>query len=303
MFVLVSAPAVPYIEKRRAARFGHRSDHLPGNSSEICGDANRLSIYSNGPPTQLTKPSVPSAIGSYSYVGCYTEASSGRALSSMATSGSSVDLDSCANFCKGYTYFGVEYADECYCGNALGAGSTSATETDCSMTCAHNSSEICGAGNRLTLYTLIGGVSLSSTSTTPVSTASSTSTPVSTLISSMTLPASSTSTSTLAPTPTGPVLKPAVGAYTFLGCYTESTNPNLRALGSGTYAYDTMTLETCAGNCTSYTYFGVEYGRECYCGNVIRGDSVLAAAQGDCNFVCPGKCASEEYWVQSIADV
>jgi hypothetical protein len=56
--------------------------------------------------------------------------------------------------------------------------------------------------------------------------------------------------------------KPTVGAYTFVGCYTEATS--VRALGSASfYDYDAMTLEECATDCAAYTYFGVEYGGEC----------------------------------------
>jgi hypothetical protein len=57
-------------------------------------------------------------------------------------------------------------------------------------------------------------------------------------------------------------IKPTVGAYTFLGCWTEATS--MRALsGSSYYDYLAMTLEKCAGDCVGYTYFGVEYGGEC----------------------------------------
>ena len=28
-------------------------------------------------------------------------------------------------------------------------------------------------------------------------------------------------------------------------------------------AYDNMTVESCASDCSGYTYFGTEYGREC----------------------------------------
>jgi hypothetical protein len=53
----------------------------------------------------------------------------------------------------------------------------------------------------------------------------------------------------------------AVSGWTYYGCYTEGTNA--RALASKSTAYDTMTLESCASDCAGYTYFGVEYGREC----------------------------------------
>ena len=53
----------------------------------------------------------------------------------------------------------------------------------------------------------------------------------------------------------------SVGNYVTDGCWTEGNG--VRALTPGAYAYDTMTVESCAANCAGYTYFGVEYGRDC----------------------------------------
>merc|ERR1711977_468711 len=61
-----------------------------------------------------------------------------------------------------------------------------------------------------------------------------------------------------------------------------------RALSSKTYADDGMTLESCASFCSPFSMFGVEYGRECYCGNSLGAGSVKATNQADCNFLCPG---------------
>lgn len=80
-------------------------------------------------------------------------------------------LEICAADCQGYTYFGVEYGGECkffhsassssmkgandvtgYCGYIFEAGSTNATESDCSFLCPGNNLEFCGAGNRLSSY-------------------------------------------------------------------------------------------------------------------------------------------------------
>jgi hypothetical protein len=48
-----------------------------------------------------------------------------------------------------------------------------------------------------------------------------------------------------------------------------------------------MTIEQCMSDCSAYSHFGVEYGGECYCGNVINTGSVLATLS-DCSFICPG---------------
>jgi hypothetical protein len=48
-----------------------------------------------------------------------------------------------------------------------------------------------------------------------------------------------------------------------------------------------MTIEQCMSDCSAYNHFGVEYGGECYCGNVINTGSALATLS-DCSFICPG---------------
>jgi hypothetical protein len=121
---------------------------------------------------------------------------------------------------------------------------------DCSMTCADNGTEYCGAGGYLNLYQRNGTyISPSSSSTTPGAAPSTTGT-----FSSTTVPGS-------APTATGPAIKQIIGNWVFQGCWTEATNG--RALASTTYANDGMTLESCAAFCKGSLMFGVEYGREC----------------------------------------
>jgi hypothetical protein len=48
-----------------------------------------------------------------------------------------------------------------------------------------------------------------------------------------------------------------------------------------------MTVEKCSSFCKGFAYFGLEYGKECYCGNVINasGQPVIDA---ECKFTCPG---------------
>ncbi len=49
----------------------------------------------------------------YSLIGCYTEATSGRALTAKSYSDSSnMTVESCLEYCSGYQYSGVEYGQE-----------------------------------------------------------------------------------------------------------------------------------------------------------------------------------------------
>ncbi|KAI0878936.1 WSC domain-containing protein [Hypoxylon argillaceum] len=102
---------------------------------------------------------------------------------------------------------------------------------------------------------------------------------------------SAQSTSTDAPaaaaTPSGPSQPVSIDNYNWYGCQTEATGT--RALSSFTYADDGMTLESCRDFCNAQgtTFFGTEYGRECYCGNKFQSGSVSAPAS-DCNQLCAG---------------
>ncbi|KAL8684138.1 MAG: hypothetical protein Q9224_006581 [Gallowayella concinna] len=53
-----------------------------------------------------------------------------------------------------YQYAAIEYGRECFCGDSLASTSVPATaESQCSFKCPGDKTQICGAGNRLTLYT------------------------------------------------------------------------------------------------------------------------------------------------------
>ncbi|KAK3378435.1 hypothetical protein B0H63DRAFT_397603 [Podospora didyma] len=289
-----------------------------GNQYEYCGAGNRLELYSTTATRSTSSTPAPTGtlaikptVGAYAFVGCQTEATTGRALSGLTYAADAMTLESCAAFCSAYTYFGTEYGRECYCGNSLGAGSVPAPVGDCSMTCAGNPLEYCGAGNRLELYQLGSGTSsvvsssssvVSSSTTLVSSTRSSSSTATSTsttssvasssssvISSSSSVPTtSSTGTTSTSSTPVSTLgIKPTVSPYHFIGCWTEGTGA--RALDAKTYASGTaMTLESCASFCAGYKYFGTEYAAECFCGNTLHATSANATNQADCNMPCSG---------------
>ncbi|GKT85007.1 LOW QUALITY PROTEIN: WSC domain containing protein [Colletotrichum tofieldiae] len=190
-------------------------------------------------------------MGGYKLVSCWTEASGGRALTGAAFAYDGMTLDSCMANCTGFDYWGTEYGRECYCGNSLAASTTSAPLSDCSMQCSGDSTQYCGAGNRIELY-----------STT----------------------ATRSSSSTAAPTATLAHIN-AIGKYSLVGCQTEADGG--RALQGAQTASDDMTLDKCATFCSDFTFFGTEYGRECYCGNELQSTS-RTAPLSECNMKCAG---------------
>ena len=72
------------------------------------------------------------------------------------------------------------------------------------------------------------------------------------------------------------------GGYISIGCYNEIDG---RALQAKVVANSSMTVQVCAAFCLGFTFFGVEYGRECYCDNGIPSDSLLVT-DGRCFMPC-----------------
>jgi len=89
-----------------------------------------------------TGPSNLATIGTYSYVGCYTEATVGRALSALEYYNNSMTIEMCYATCSsaGYSWFGIEFHRECYCGPSPAAGSVPTT-SGCGDTCMGNTNE------------------------------------------------------------------------------------------------------------------------------------------------------------------
>jgi hypothetical protein len=70
-----------------------------------------------------------------------------------------------------------------------------------------------------------------------------------------------------------------------LGCYSGFLDGG-RALRGASFTDDYMTVEKCAIFCGRNRYFGLEYGRECYCGDVQIASPTASASE--CSFACSG---------------
>ncbi|THH32546.1 hypothetical protein EUX98_g1633 [Antrodiella citrinella] len=127
---------------------------LPG-CNLIWSDTSPKPTCNPNPPTPgfvSVKTPLPSG---WAEVGCTVEGTNGRALTGASTTSPTMTKAECANFCAadGFPYAGVEYGDECYCGQSFSNGASSNTVgwQECSTTCAGNPNEDCGGPNRLTL--------------------------------------------------------------------------------------------------------------------------------------------------------
>ncbi|THH31673.1 hypothetical protein EUX98_g2514 [Antrodiella citrinella] len=91
----------------------------------------------------------------WSAQGCITDNPGARTLGGDTfTDTVNMTVENCVNFCveKNWIFAGVEFSQECYCGNTLLNGATNATATDCNDACTGNANEICGGASRLNLF-------------------------------------------------------------------------------------------------------------------------------------------------------
>ena len=100
---------------------------------------------------------VASAGCTVSDVKCYVDTSS-RILepTNVASQGTPLTQEYCSQLChnKNKTLAGVEFAAECYCGDAVAAGAAVAKDTDCNMACSGNDKEKCGGNYRVGVFTV-----------------------------------------------------------------------------------------------------------------------------------------------------
>lgn len=99
------------------------------NQGAICGGTWANSVYSTG-VAPIT-------------VGCWRDAGA-RDLNGVAKTGWNQNTpQNCANFCKGrgFRYAGVQYSNQCFCGNRYG---TKGKAANCNMKCKGNPNYICG---------------------------------------------------------------------------------------------------------------------------------------------------------------
>lgn len=140
-----------------------------GDVSQKCGGPSRLSLWNN--TNYIAPRNPPRPNNQFSYVGCFTEGTVGRAIGATAKdpayaksdpAGMTVEMCSSICFNKGYNWMGVEFGQECYC-NQDGPMNNSAVapngDKECNMLCKGDNTEFCGAASRLNVYRKIGSTS------------------------------------------------------------------------------------------------------------------------------------------------
>eukprot|EP01064_Diplonema_japonicum_P016060 TRINITY_DN24084_c0_g1_i1.p1 TRINITY_DN24084_c0_g1~~TRINITY_DN24084_c0_g1_i1.p1 ORF type:complete len:652 (+),score=56.36 TRINITY_DN24084_c0_g1_i1:51-2006(+) len=112
-------------------------------------DSSKLVVYSVPTP-----PPTPAPTSAPTHLGCF-KTYRARFLPKHVYRGSSNTPTSCAERCsdKGYSYAGVEYGRECWCGNSIARSIKTATK-ECNKKCTGDPNEWCGGGHRMDLYSL-----------------------------------------------------------------------------------------------------------------------------------------------------
>ncbi|OCF54481.1 hypothetical protein L486_08030 [Kwoniella mangroviensis CBS 10435] len=185
---------------------------------------------------------------------CIADGKTGRALLGSFTIDYNNTIEGCLARCDagGFAIAGIEYGNQCFCGSYLSNGASLSTTATCAVACPGNKDQTCGGYYALSLYvsTKLNGAALSSD-----------------LLSvAATLPD---------------------GWSTASKCMQEV---NGRALTDYSWATDAMTVPLCLNKCASlgYQYGGIEYGRECYCGNSLDNGADLTKTSTLCGTPCAG---------------
>ncbi|KAG9023244.1 hypothetical protein FS837_005893 [Tulasnella sp. UAMH 9824] len=201
----------------------------------------------------------------WTYIGCRGEPSDGPMLPVKLSTGT-VSPGLCTTACNsaGFTAAGMQYGSECWCGYYDQLNSpTTLDESHCSMTCSGDISLKCGNSYVNSLYARSSDASSSSSSS-----------------RSNTTSRSASLTASFAPAPSG---------WTNLGCYVDQADRTLT--GASRLGWSDMTPALCAANCAGYTYFGTEYGNECYCGNALTNN--VPTPVSECDFNCAGDASQK----------
>ncbi|CAA7271218.1 unnamed protein product [Cyclocybe aegerita] len=86
-----------------------------------------------------------------------------------------------------------------------------------------------------------------------------------------------------------PTNKEQVGTWVFSGCHTDAVGGNGRTLLERFDIPEGTSIESCTAQCeaTGYSITGLEFGRECWCGNEFLVEDTEAPL-GECSMTCIG---------------
>ncbi|XP_035684906.1 beta-1,3-glucan-binding protein-like [Branchiostoma floridae] len=253
------------------------------------------------------------AAGQGVYLGCYVDHEDDRDFPYVVT-WSDLTPPKCIRHCAdmGFGYAGLQYAVECFCGNHYGTHGQ-APESDCNHACAGGGDYTCGSGWRNSVWSTGAAVltedqldlvfednfdSLDFSKWRPEVTAGGGGneefqtyvnlpenlyTRNGTLFLKPTLAAERLGEKFL----TEGVINLREDAL-YLGCYHDGGSMDSRDLNGDNMTSPYLTPKLCLDHCTEagYTYAGLQYGTECFCGDSFG--KFGAAPESECAIPCGG---------------
>lgn len=276
-----------------------------GDQWSWCGGGYRLNVYRaasapttasavpTGTPTPIAASALPTG---WSALGCHVDDGSNRALNRGSTSSNNLTIPDCIASCsaKGMPYAGVEYGQECWCGDSANLAPAS---DGCTSRCGGDPNTICGGGYRISIFqndalaprapASSASPSATSSSARTTSTSPPTTSPSATPTSTTSSRSFSSSLSSAAPSASLPA------GWQSLGCTVDSASKRVL---TGSYSEsNSQTPALCMARCQSlgFAYAGLQYGKQCYCGAGIDNASMVtsgctATCAGDKSLFCGG---------------
>lgn len=131
-------------------------DNLPGCNPITWGNGSVTPCQQKLPATIGAAQTYYKNVTGWNYVGCGIDNGVNRTFTADQWWDDSVTVEGCMDYCKsrGHPYAGLEYANQCFCGDSLPASRapTKGVLGNCFTPCAGDSSEVCGGASRLSIY-------------------------------------------------------------------------------------------------------------------------------------------------------
>ncbi|KAI2789285.1 hypothetical protein POX_e07315 [Penicillium oxalicum] len=117
-----------------------------GSDTAHCGSGCQSNYGNCGVSTTL----------SWKSLGCYSDSTSARALST-AVQNPGGTVETCQSLCEsgGFTFAGMEFGTQCFCGTAILNDAAVIDSSACNTPCPQNPAEICGGSNALSMYAVV----------------------------------------------------------------------------------------------------------------------------------------------------
>ncbi|OWY46760.1 WSC-like protein [Alternaria alternata] len=89
------------------------------------------------------------------YLGCLTDGDNRVLGDKKFQNDPNMTVERCGTLCAGFNYFGVQWGQECYCGNTFKYATQHKPESDCSRPCTGDKNQKCGGSHRSNVYAKI----------------------------------------------------------------------------------------------------------------------------------------------------